>query len=319
MADVVTTTSAVTLVQQAWERRAYFALRPRLFFDQIATVQPVAQSMPGSSVTFTIMSDLPVQTSALNEVTDVSAIAMSDNTVPVTLLEYGAAVMTTAKLRSLAFVPVNPIVANVLGFNAGLSLDSIARNVVFASGNQDYVYGSGYSAITSVATTSKMTANTIRNERLQLIRNFVMPFDQELYTAYIHPDVLFDLRTETGAGSWRQPHEFLAGTEIWNGQTGIFEGFRFIESPRVPYTVGAGAGAPAATVYETAFTGQEGLAKAWSKDEGNGPIPRIFPGPITDHLRRLAPVGWYWLGGFGLFRAPSIRLVASAASNNAQS
>jgi hypothetical protein len=35
-------------------------------------------------------------------------------------------------------------------------------------------------------------------------------------------------------------------------------------------------------------------------------VPHIVPGPITDHLRRLVPLGWYWLGAYKQFRAASI-------------
>ena len=90
-----TTTSSLSVDQAAFDRIAYFALRSELLFDQAADVQPTAQSMPGSSVAFTIFSDLAAATSTLNEVTDVTPAAMSDSQVTVTLAEYGNAVITT--------------------------------------------------------------------------------------------------------------------------------------------------------------------------------------------------------------------------------
>jgi len=61
-----TDTSAVSVDQVAFDRLAYFALRSELLFDQAADVQPTAQAMPGSGVTFTIFNDLSAATSTSN-------------------------------------------------------------------------------------------------------------------------------------------------------------------------------------------------------------------------------------------------------------
>jgi len=37
-------------------------------------------------------------------------------------------------------------------------------------------------------------------------------------------------------------------------------------------------------------------------------------GPITDYLRRFQPLGWKWMGGFGLFRQASVWRQESASS-----
>src|SRR5437660_1356433 len=99
MADSYTTTASVDFDQTAYDRVAYYALRPQLYFDQAADVRPTRQSMPGSAVVFTIVSDLSVASTALNESVDVSAVALADTQVTVTLAEYGNAVITTALLR----------------------------------------------------------------------------------------------------------------------------------------------------------------------------------------------------------------------------
>jgi len=72
-----TTTTALPLAQAAYDRLARFALRPELYFDNVADVKPTNQSMPGASVTFPIISDLAIASSPLNESTDVTPQAMS--------------------------------------------------------------------------------------------------------------------------------------------------------------------------------------------------------------------------------------------------
>jgi hypothetical protein len=95
---------------------------------------------------------------------------------------------------------------------------------------------------------------------------------------------------------------------------GEFEGFRFIETPRAPIFADAGSSTTLTDVYATIFLGRQALAKAWSMTDGNGPDPRVGPGPVVDALRRFVPVGWYYLAGYARFREASIRRVESSSS-----
>jgi N4-gp56 family major capsid protein len=271
------------------------------------------QSMNGSNVKFTIQSDLSAATTALSESTDVSAVAMADTQVTVTLVEYGNAVITTALLRGTAYIPFDPVVANVVGFNAGISLDTIARDVLKAGSNVTYSGASGGVARNTILPSDTLRATGVRNVLAQLRRRFVQPING-YYVAYIHPDASYDLRGEVGSASWRDPHTYSDPADIWNGEIGAFEGFRFIETPRAPIFADAGSSTTNTDVYGTLFLGQEALAKAHSLTDGNGPFPTIVPGPVTDHLRRFVPMGWYWLGGYSVFRQEAMVRLETASS-----
>jgi hypothetical protein len=67
-------------------------------------------------------------------------------------------------------------------------------------------------------------------------------------------------------------------------------------------------------VYATLVMGRQALAKAYSVTDGNGAMPKVVRGEVTDLLRRFQPVGWYWLGGYGRFREASLRRVESSSS-----
>ena len=105
--------SSLSIDQAAYDRLAYFAYRPENYYDAVCTVRATKQAMPGSSVIFTKISDLAVATTALTETTDVTAVAMADSQVTVTLLEYGNAVITTAKLQLLLVTNVLPTTCDV--------------------------------------------------------------------------------------------------------------------------------------------------------------------------------------------------------------
>jgi N4-gp56 family major capsid protein len=133
--------SSLSTDQAAFDQIAYFALRSEMLFDAAADVQPVAQSMPGTSVKFTIFSELADATTPLTETSDVTAVAMADSQVEVSLTEYGNAINTTAKLRGTSFLDVDAVAANLIGYNAGSSMDTVVANVL--KGATNVIYGGG--------------------------------------------------------------------------------------------------------------------------------------------------------------------------------
>lgn len=315
MADAYTTTSSVGIDQGAWDRLAYYAFRPNNYFDQLADVQPTNQSMPGSSVTFTQVNDLTPTAATLSESVDVDAVALSDAQVTLTLAEYGNAVITTAKLRATAFIPVDPIVAQVIGVNAAQSLDLIAANVIKAGTNVRYT--STTQARVNVAAGDKLTAANVRRAYTDLENANTPKWNGGFYAALIHPDVKYDLRAETGSGSWRVPKEYSEPGDIWNGELGEFEGFRFLVTTTAPVFANSSNGAGSTgtvDVYRTLFLGRQGLAKAHATTDGYGAFPTVVDGPVVDKLRRFVPMGWKWLGTYGIFRQGSIRAVESSST-----
>jgi N4-gp56 family major capsid protein len=315
-----TQTSSLSVDQIAFDRLAYFALRSELLFDQAADVQPVAQAMPGSAVTFTIFNDIAAATSTLNEVTDVTPTALSDSQKTVTLAEYGNAVVTTAKLRGTAFLDVDAAAANVIGYNAGDSMDQVVSAVLAAGDN--VAYAGGKSSRVGLAVADVLSANDIRKQ-VAALRKANVPTFNGSYIGFIHPDVSYDFRTATDAAAWRTPANYVDPTGIYNGEIGLFESVRFIETPRAPLFANAFNGAGAAGTgdsYATLIMGRQALAKAFSTQDGNGAMPKVVRGNVTDLLMRLMPIGWYWLGGYGRFREASLRRIESASSigaNNA--
>lgn len=310
-----TVTGSLDYSQTAYDRLAYFAYRPEVYYDKAVEVKPTKQSMPGTTVVFTIQNDLAIATSTLNESTDLTPVAMSDSTVSVALAEYGNVVVTTAKLRGTAFIEIDPVVANVVGFNAGVSVDSIAK-VPFQSGtNVDYSKGTGTqpTARNQIAPNNTFRAADVRLEKARLRRANVPTFGGA-YVCFIHPDVAYDLMGETGSASWTDPHTYSQPDEIWQGEIGMFQGVRFIETPRAPWFGNAGSSPTTTSVYGTVFMGRQAVAKAHSIVDGNGESPHIVPGPVTDYLRRFLPLGWYHLVGYGVFRQAALRRVESASS-----
>ena len=310
----ITQASSLSVDQTAFDQIAYFALRAEMLFDAAADVQPVAQSMPGSSVKFTIFSELADAISTLAETTDLTPTTMADSQVEVTLAEYGNTINTTAKLRGTSFLDVDAVAANLIGYNAGSSIDTVVANILKAATN--VIYGGGGSTTpTSNATVQAediIEANDVRIATAQLRGSKAQTFNG-MYMGFIHPDVSYDLRRETGAASWRDPHNYVDTAQIYNGEIGAFESVRFIETPRAPLDL-TGGSASTVDLYQTIIMGRQSLAKAHSITDGNGAYPKVVRGPVVDSLMRFNPVGWYWLGGYGIFRQAAIRVLNTSSS-----
>lgn len=322
MSDAFTQLSSVDYDTAAYELLLRYPYRAELYFDKFTDVKVTNQTHRGSSVTFFTQSDLAVASTPLTETVDPDAVAMADTSVTVTPTEYGNAVNLTAKLEATSMFDIEAAAVNVLGYNAGVTIDTIARNVWQAGTNVSYATGSG-SAISSrvtVAAANTLRAADFRRAYAQLVGANVPTFDG-MYVAYIHPDVAYDVKSETGDLGWRAPQNYGAGDGLMgtvNGHIGDFEGFHVIESPRAPSFVNAGVSS-IVDVYRTIFCGREAVAKVTANAGGYGPEPVIVKSPQVDKLRRFQPLGWKHFTGYGLFRAEAMRAVESSSSiaNNA--
>ena len=228
----LTQVSSLDLSKAAYEQIAYYALRPELYYDALVEVKSTDATNRGVSVTFTIASDLAEATSALTETSDITPVAMADSYVTVTPLEYGNAIQLTAKLGATAFMEVNPIAAQVIGWNAGISTDGIARAAA-GSGTQVNYAGSATSRAT-VAKTSTLAGNDVRRAVATLRKQNVATFNG-MYKGLIHPDVSYDFRGATGGTNWSDPHVYSDPSGIYNGVIGNFQGVQFMETPRAPF------------------------------------------------------------------------------------
>lgn len=312
MSDVFTTTSSMSnIVREAFDRTAYFALRAELYFDQVSSVRATNQAMPGTPVTFTKYADLSEATTPLSETADPAAVGLATSQVQVNLVEYGNVVVTTAKLRALNFLDVDMDAANIVGYNAGISVDTIAREAMSVGTN--VVYAEGTTAPASraqVEAEDKLNGDAVRKVVAQLRTANVPTLGAGMYVGMIHPNVSYDFRSATGAQNWRDPHIYVDTQNIYTGEIGAYEGVRFIETPRTKIFTASGSGG--INVYATHIVGFQALAKAVANAGGYGEQPMIVRGPVTDKLERLQPIGWKHLVGYKIFREESVRRIESS-------
>ena len=301
----LTGTSAISnLVQTAYDQYVRMALRSIPVMRALADVKPVQQAMPGSSVVFSIYSDLAQATTTLTETSDVSSIALGNpNQITVTLNEYGSAVTTTKKLNMTSFNDVDAALADIIAYNAADSIDAVVASVLTSGTN--IIYAGTATSTNTITSAMKMSVQDIREAVTELRTNKALPRIGELYTAYLHPRQTADLRAETGTGGFQALTAYTDRTPFVAGAVGVIEGAFVVETPRVPYAANSGS----VNVYKAVVAGREALAEAQGQD-----ISTVV-GPQIDALRRYHTIGWYYFGGFNILRTAALYQIQTAATN----
>jgi N4-gp56 family major capsid protein len=298
-------TDIAALVQTAYDQYVRMALRSIPVMRAVADVKPVQQAMPGSSVVFSIYSDLAAATSTLTETTDVSSVALGNpSQVTVTLQEYGSAVTTTKKLNLTSFNDVDAALADIIAYNAADSIDKVVASVLTAGTN--VIYAGTATSTNTITSSMTLSVADIREAVVQLRTNKALPRIGELYAAYVHPRQSADLRAEAGTGGFQELTKYVDRTPFVAGAVGVLEGAFVVETPRVPYAANSGS----VNVYKAFVAGREALAEAMAQD-----ISTVI-GPEIDALRRFRTIGWYYFGGFNRLREAALYRIESATSIN---
>lgn len=155
------------------------------------------------------------------------------------------------------------------GDNAGRSLDSIVRDVVYSNSN---VYGDGASVITPALIAQCVAA---------LKRNNTPTIDGS-YHCIIHPSVSYDLMQDK---SWIDVHKYQDAEKIYEGEIGKLYGVRFFETTQAPVT--------AEKIYYTPIFGLDAYGVV---DVTGGALETIVKdkseGGTANPLNQYSTVGW---------------------------
>jgi len=341
MADVYSSTQTLpNLVTQAYDRYLRLALRSVPQFRAFADTRAVQQTHPGDAVTFSIYQDMDDATTPFNptglprtgdgntppgEVADPEVVQIPDpKRVQVVLEEYGNYTVLTKRLEAFSLdAALDTNAANIIAYNLASSVDVLVQtklaeclNIITEEAGvlvESAADGTGVD-VDNIAADDTAAARDFRYAVTKLRSHNVVPARGNLYGAMVHPHVAHDIRVETGAAGWREPHTYVDTANIYAGEIGTFEGAFFVESPRCFSNNNAGA----VPVYNSYVFGREALAEAVASEFGV-----VVGGTIADPLNRKMALGWTGIAGWELFRTPdnnngvgAMYLVKTAASVN---
>lgn len=309
--DITSGTSlGLNLVKTGYEKLVAFKLRSQPLFRRVADTRATALTNPGTTVVFNIYNDLTADTNTLSETVVPDSVAIpSTSTVSVTLNEMGKTVIPTLLLRTFTFSDVDPAVANLIARDLAESVDLRVRAVLDAGTN--VARSNAGAPSTSKALNTLTTGDTFKSQIPTTIvakmrgANVIEKMGGNTFGAFIHPDVAYDFRRETGELGWRFPHNNVAPDSLWLEQVGVFGGVSYIESPRCKV---AGDGASSKAVYRTYMFGSQALAEVVAVE------PHLIIGPVTDPMMRYRPLSWHGIAGWSVYRQEALWRVESVSS-----
>ncbi|MDI6787546.1 MAG: N4-gp56 family major capsid protein, partial [Planctomycetota bacterium] len=126
---VSSTLTITETIPRYYEKVLLDRLEAMLQFYEFADKKPIPQHA-GKIITFTRYTNFAAQTTALTEGTTPTALQLSAANVTATLTQYGGWTNPTDFLSLIAIDDVTESSVELLGYNAGLSLDTLVRNVL---------------------------------------------------------------------------------------------------------------------------------------------------------------------------------------------
>lgn len=308
MADFTTVMTGTAEVDDSivkeYEKFFLLALAAQGVADQFVSYR---REIGAESISLPKYDQLALATTPLTEKEDIASVALSDSKVVFTPAEYGNAV-TTTKLANLQTAGMSDVAAaQMVGINAGRTLNRLGLLALDASTN--IIYADGGVADATITATDVMSPDLMGEVFNKLARESVegLPQAQGDYVMIAHDDVIHDLREGTAAGTWQDVHKYAIPGQILKNEVGMFKGFRVIRDNLSTLNADAGAGGTV-DVYTSYFLGFNALGKAMSQD-----VKQVFSGPF-DKLGRFVNYGWHGVLKYGIVEPKAVWTVHSASS-----
>ena len=258
-------------------------LEKKLFFDQFGQTKRLPRNS-GNEIKFTRYTNFAANTTALTEGTVPNGLTLASTQISAIPVQYGDYVALSDRLIMEAIDPVVKGAVEVLGYRAGLSLDTIIRTAL--EGNMTEQFAGG--AVSEITTSAVVTASEVRKAVFTLKNADVMAFSDG-YGSIVHPATSFDLQSDSATGGWLDINKYTTTGPAYKGELGRMYGTRFVESSNI----NTGVGAASAVTYHNWIFGQGGYGlvelaggnmKMISKQLGSS--------GVSDPLDQLSTVGY---------------------------
>lgn len=243
----------------------------------------------GKSIEFRQFTPLAKITEALVEGVTPDGQALDTSTITATVKQYGGYVVITDILDLTAIDNIKTEAVQLIGSQAGRSLDTVVREVLNGGTNVQYHEGerASRSAITS---TDTLTVKAVRAAVRTLKRQNAETIDGS-FVGIIHPDVAFDLMSDP---TWVEWHKYTDNDAMFTNEIGKIANVRFVETTEAKIFEDAGGSASAKfDIYSTLIIAKN--AYGTTNIEGGGLeliTKQKGSAGTADPLDQRSTVGW---------------------------
>lgn len=211
------------LLRNAW---------PNLVHQRFGQERPLPKG-GGKIIEFRKMTPLAKSTTALSEGVTPDGQKIAATNLTATIAQYGGYFEYSDILELTTIDPVIQEATELLGHQAGMSLDTIVREVLAAGTTVQYHDGTHASRASLVgqngtwATNDYFNCECIRRAMLTLRNNKARPIKSGAFVCVIHPELAYCLKKDS---EWIASQNYAGAQRIFDGEIGEYDGCRFIVS-----------------------------------------------------------------------------------------
>ena len=199
-----------------------------LVHDQFAQKRPIPQN-GGKTIEFRKFASLPKATTPLTEGVTPDGKSLNVTAVTATVAQYGDYITQSDVLELTSIDNTIVEATKILGRQAGLTLDTVTRNVLQSGTNVTYCPKSNGDEVTSrtgLDTTCQLTVKVVQQVVAKL-KGQNAPTINGKYVGIIHPYVAYSLMRDP---EWIDAHKYAQPDNLFTGEIGEIAGVRFVET-----------------------------------------------------------------------------------------
>lgn len=231
----VTSSAGLAHLASVYYRKKGLDRLQKKFVFRDAAMKDMLPKQVGRTVQFFRYVNFAANTTPTTEGVVGTSLSLTSRIVSSTVSQYTAFITVADLLQDTALDPIVQNAAELLGYSAGLSVDTIMRNVIDAESantNQNLLG-------------TFLRVADLRNSRSSLQANDVLPFEDGEFFAVAHPFVTYDLVNDPAAGGladivkYTMPEKSPLVKYEDRGLVTHIAGTRLIESTNVLFTAGS--------------------------------------------------------------------------------
>jgi len=295
-------------VQAFYDRNLLSRAQPNDIHGRYGQKRPIAMRS-GNQIKFRRYSQLAAATAALTEGVTPTGSSLSVTDITSTLQQYGDYVTLTDMVSMTNQDPVVTEATDVLGDQAGTTIDQVRRDVMVAGSNVAYA-----SAVASrLLLVNKLTGpdldkaiRFLKNQNAKFMKEGIPPSDgvgtgaiRKAFIGLLHPDVEYDLEQITG---FKPVSDYPSQMGVMEDEIGAYKNIRFVTSTNAKIWTNAttattagykATGGGSNDVYATLII----AAEAYGISPLSGQAMSTYVKPLgsagtADPLEQRSSVGW---------------------------
>ena len=242
----------------------------------------------GTSIEWRKFGSLAAAITPLTEGTTPAGKDLNITAVTAKLEQYGDYVIVSDVLDMQAKDPVIAETSELLGEQAGLTVNKIIAKEISAGTNVRY--GGSASERTALTAADVLNGSLVKKAVRDLRKNNIPTFADGYYHATISAEQAYDLMSDTANGGWIDVVKYAGAKKLLTGEIGEYAGVRFRVSSETPTVEGTGI-----TVHQGLIYGKDSYGVP--EIGANAAKPKIIvkskgSAGTEDPLEQRSSIGW---------------------------